>query len=46
MKIALSLAKQIGGELHILPEDNRRGARFTITSTLSRLDPVGLISSD
>ena len=31
MKIILALVKQIGGELHILPGDNRREARFTIT---------------
>ncbi len=31
MKIILALAKQIGGELHILPGDNGRGARFRIT---------------
>ena len=31
MKIVLSLVKQIGGELHILPGDNGRGARFTVT---------------
>jgi two-component sensor histidine kinase len=31
MKIVLSLAKQIGAELHILPGDNGRGARFRIT---------------
>ena len=30
MKIVLSLVKQIGGELHILPGDNGRGARFKI----------------
>jgi hypothetical protein len=30
MKIVLSLAKQIGGELHVSPEGNSRGARFTI----------------
>ena len=31
MKIVQSLVKQIGGELHILPGDNGRGARFTVT---------------
>jgi two-component system, sensor histidine kinase PdtaS len=31
MKIVLSLVKQIGGELHILPGDNGRGARFRVT---------------
>lgn len=31
MRIVLSLVKQIGGELHIRPGDNGRGARFTIT---------------
>jgi len=31
MKIVLSLVKQIGGELHILPGDNGRGTRFTVT---------------
>jgi two-component system, sensor histidine kinase PdtaS len=31
MKIVLSLVKQIGGELHILPGDNGHGARFAIT---------------
>ena len=31
MKIVLSLVKQIGGELHIVPGDNGRGARFTVT---------------
>lgn len=31
MKIVLSLVKQIGGELHILPGDNGRGTRFMIT---------------
>ena len=31
MKIVLSLVKQIGGELHILPGDNGRGARFSVT---------------
>ena len=31
MKIVLSLVKQIGGELHIEPGDNGRGARFRVT---------------
>ena len=31
MKIVLSLVKQIGGELHILPGDSGRGARFRVT---------------
>jgi two-component sensor histidine kinase len=31
MKIVLSLAKQIGGELDISSDGNSRGARFTIT---------------
>jgi two-component sensor histidine kinase len=31
MKIVLSLVKQIGGELHILPGDNGRGSRFRVT---------------
>jgi two-component sensor histidine kinase len=31
MKIVLSLVKQIGGELHILPGENNRGTRFTVT---------------
>ena len=31
MKIVMSLVKQIGGELHILPGDNGRGARFRVT---------------
>jgi len=31
MRIVLSLVKQIGGELHILPGDNGRGARFRVT---------------
>ena len=31
MKIVLSLVKQIGGELHILPGDNGRGTRFMVT---------------
>ena len=39
MKIVLSLVKQIGGELHILPGDNGRGTRFTITFG-SRLSPA------
>ena len=30
MKIVLSLVRQIGGELHILPGDNGRGTRFTV----------------
>lgn len=30
MKIVLSLVKQIGGELHILPGDNGRGTRFKV----------------
>lgn len=30
MKIVLSLVKQIGGELHIMPGDNGRGTRFTV----------------
>lgn len=30
MKIVLSLVKQIGGELHILPGDNGRGARVAV----------------
>jgi len=30
MKIVLSLVKQIGGEFHILPGDNGRGAHFKI----------------
>jgi hypothetical protein len=28
MKIVLSLAKQIGGELHVSPEGNSRGALY------------------
>lgn len=39
IKIVLSLVKQIGGELHILPGDNGRGTRFTITFG-SRLLPA------
>jgi two-component sensor histidine kinase len=31
MKIVLSLVKQIGGALHILPGDNGRGTCFTVT---------------
>ena len=31
MRIVLSLVKQIGGELHILPGDNGRGACFRVT---------------
>jgi two-component sensor histidine kinase len=31
MKIVQSLVKQIGGALHILPGDDGRGARFTVT---------------
>ena len=31
MKIVLSLVKQIGGELHILPGDNGRGTRFKVS---------------
>jgi two-component sensor histidine kinase len=31
MKIVLSLAKQIGGALHILPGDSGRGACFSVT---------------
>lgn len=31
MKIVLSLVKQIGGELHVMPKMKGRGARFTIT---------------
>ena len=31
MKIVLSLVKQIGGELHILPGENGRGACFRVT---------------
>ena len=31
MRIVLSLVKQIGGELHILPGDNGRGTRFTVS---------------
>jgi two-component sensor histidine kinase len=31
MKIVLSLVKQIGGALHILPGENHRGTRFTVT---------------
>ena len=31
MKIVLSLVEQIGGELHVLPGDNGRGARFRVT---------------
>jgi two-component sensor histidine kinase len=31
MKIVLLLVKQIGGKLLIFPDDNNRGARFTIT---------------
>jgi two-component system, sensor histidine kinase PdtaS len=31
MKIVLTLVKQMGGELHILPRDNGRGARFRVT---------------
>jgi hypothetical protein len=30
MKIILSLVKQIGGELHTLPGDYGRGARFMV----------------
>jgi len=30
MKIALALVKQIGGELHISPGEDGRGARFTV----------------
>jgi two-component system, sensor histidine kinase PdtaS len=41
MKIVLSLAKQIGGELHISPEDNRRGAHFKITFDSVRSGPDG-----
>jgi two-component system, sensor histidine kinase PdtaS len=36
MKIVLSLVKQIGGELHILPGDNGRGARFTVAFHVPR----------
>jgi two-component system, sensor histidine kinase PdtaS len=36
MKIVLALVKQIGGELHILPSDNGRGACFTITFCSSK----------
>jgi two-component sensor histidine kinase len=32
MKIVLSLVKQIGGELHILPGDNGGGARVAVVS--------------
>jgi two-component sensor histidine kinase len=31
MKIVLALVKQIGGELRILPGENGRGTRFTVT---------------
>jgi two-component sensor histidine kinase len=31
MKIVLSLVKQIGGDLHILDNDNSRGAHFRVT---------------
>jgi two-component system, sensor histidine kinase PdtaS len=31
MKIVRSLVEQIGGELHIVPGDNGRGASFTVT---------------
>jgi two-component sensor histidine kinase len=30
MKIVLSLVQEIGGELHVFPGDNGRGARFTV----------------
>jgi two-component system, sensor histidine kinase PdtaS len=41
MKIVLSLAKQIGGELHVSPEGNSRGARFTIIFDSVRSGPDG-----
>jgi hypothetical protein len=31
MKLVLSLVKQIGGELQIVPRGNGRAARFTVT---------------
>jgi two-component system, sensor histidine kinase PdtaS len=41
MKIVLSLAKQMGGELHVSPEGNSCGARFTITFDSASSGPDG-----
>jgi two-component system, sensor histidine kinase PdtaS len=41
MKIVLSLVKQIGGELCILPGDNGRGARFTVAFCAPRVATNG-----
>jgi two-component sensor histidine kinase len=41
MKIVLSLAKQIGGELTIAPGENGRGLRFTVTFCAPKLGANG-----
>ncbi len=41
MRIVLSLVKQIGGELHIVPGDDGRGTRFTVAFRSTRFATNG-----